>query len=443
MTAVVNPNPTETNSPMQRSEYRNSLFLSLDMILGAASVIAGIVVLLNQFVQPALQPNATFIGILCLFFSLVCLALYFSIDMLGYQVSCNVLTVCLLAAGAYLLFVNWIISGILILLLAVLISAILFSLQISIFMLVIAQTLVSAILARAWFTTSNESLNIVPTSWASFIFQIGMMMAVFYLLTVLILNSASNALKRQAELKQQLEIEKKMMLQKVEDHTRTLNITGEVNRIISTIIDSNRLVGDVVEQIRQAFGYYHVQIYLLQPEENNLKIAGATGEAGTALLIGQHQISLDKGLVGRAASTCEPVVVADVNESPDWVSNSLLPDTVSEIAVPIIWENKVLGVLDVQHNKPFDLNQNDISILQTIAIQLGTAISNVNVFQQAEEQLKRESILNDMALKLQVAPDIQSSMQLVGKHISQVLEPISIKVEIDPAMLNSKLEQEI
>ncbi|MEM8862471.1 MAG: GAF domain-containing protein, partial [Chloroflexota bacterium] len=217
--------------------------------------------------------------------------------------------------------------------------------------------------------------------------------------------------------------------------TRMLSVTREVNRLITTILDSNRLVGDVIEKIQQAFGYYHVQIYLYHPEDDVLRIAGATGETGTALIIGQHQLSMSEGLVGRAASTCKPVIVPDVLQDQDWLSNSLLPDTVSEIAVPIIWENKVFGVLDVQHNKPFDPSQNDINILQTVATQLGTALSNVKIFQTAQNNLRKELILNEMSLKLQVSPDIQSSIQVVGKNLAQLVEPVSVKVSIDSELL--------
>ena len=445
MTVATNPTPTEaldnTYRPINLSEYRVSMLLSLNTALGVIASLAGLLILINRFIQPDPVFDPTVAGIILLVFGFICALIYFSIDSLGYQIGSGLLTTAIFCVGAYLLITNWVISGILILLVSVLVSVILFSLQISIFVLVVAQTFVVAtVMGMAWFPDQFALPPAEPQSVYSLglFFQIGAVMVAFYLLTVIILNSVSNALQRQGELKKQLEVEKLMLAQKVEEHTRTLNVTGEVNRLISTILDSNRLVGDVVEQIRQAFNYYHVQIYLLQPEENLLKIAGATGEAGTALLIGQHQIDLDNGLVGQAASTGQPVVVSNVEESDEWIPNSLLPDTVAEIAVPIVWETKILGVLDVQHNKPFDLSENDINILQTIAIQLGTAISNVNIFQEAEEQLKRESILNDLSLKLQVAPDIQSSMQLVGKNIAQVLEPISIKVEIDPSLLNGE-----
>lgn len=427
-------NLIETNHDMSPAGYRLSLLTSISVVLGTISILAGSIILLNRGLHPTAQTDSALPGILCLLIGLICISIYFALDFIGYQLSSGIIVISILSMGGYLLFTPWLISGVLLLLTAVLVSVMLFSLQISILVFMIAQTLVVGSMTMVGFGLSSIE---PPTSWMGLLFQTGILMMTFYLLTVIILNSAGNALKKQAELKKELEIERQVLRQKVDQHTRSLNITGEVNRLISTILDSNRLVGDVVEQIRQAFNYYHVQIYFLQPEENMLKLVGATGEAGTALLIGQHQIAPDVGLVGQAATTALPVVTQNVQESADWIPNSLLPDTVAEIAVPIIWENKVLGVLDVQHNKPLDLPQNGINILQTIAIQLGTAINNVNIFQQAEEQLQRDSVLNDLSLKLQVAPDIQSSMQLVGKHIAQVLEPVSIKIEIDPTLLNT------
>lgn len=448
---AVNSTPIDSTVHPNVVDYRIQLLLSLNMVLGMTSLLSGSIILLNYFLQANTLSNTSFnptlLGFVCLFFGFLCIAIYFYIDFIGTQFSSSILIIGVLGIGSYLLITPWLISGILTLLIAVFLSTLLFTRQLSIVVFILVQTLVVGFMTMTWFLSTPEQSGFSTTELADislggFLLQTSLAMLVLYLLAVIILNSVSNALKDQADFKERLDIEAQMLRQKVDEHTKALNVTAEINRLISTILDSNRLVGDVVEQIRQAFDFYHVQVYFLQVEENTLKIAGATGEVGTALLIGQHKIALGKGLVGQAALTAQPVVITNVTKSAGWISNSLLPETVAEIAVPIIWESKVLGVLDIQHNKSFANLQNNIDILQMISTQLGTAIANIHVFQQVEEHLKRESILNDMALKLQVAPDIQSSMQLVGKNIAQVLEPVRIKIEIDPALLNLNMEQQ-
>lgn len=415
--------------------------LTLMGVFAATYLLGGLSLFISQSTVDSvvfdLANQTVYSGILMLFFSIVCTIFYLT-NRASYALKSFSLVSLVFLTGGYFLFTNWLLFGVLILLLATFLSSVLFNLQTSVFVLLAAQILVSA--ALAWFrfipdTSVSIFQQAAGLSWLTLLIQTAVITTLFFTLTIVLINANNTALHKQEALKNQLDSDQKTLEERVYEHTRTLDITQDVNRLISTILDENRLIGDVAEQIRKAFNYYHVQVYLIQPDTKVLKIAGATGEAGTALLIGEHKLDWGVGLVGRAAKENASIHVDNVQESEDWVPNSLLPDTVSEVAVPITWDNTVLGVLDVQDNKQFTSAENHINTLETIAKQLGTAISNVNIFQQAEEQLKRESILNEMSLKLQVAPDVYSSMRVVGRHISSVLEPISVKISLDPELL--------
>jgi GAF domain-containing protein len=176
---------------------------------------------------------------------------------------------------------------------------------------------------------------------------------------------------------------------RVADRTRALETSAEVSRRLSTILDLNQLLAEVVNQIQESFGYYYAHLYLLDRKAEKLVMAAGTGQAGAEMKAQGHYIPLDAqiSLVAKAARTGEIVRGDNVRETQDWLPNPLLPDTYSEMAVPIILDGQVVGVLDVQENKIAGLDESDASLLRALANQVAVAIRNARLFAQAEKAL--------------------------------------------------------
>jgi putative methionine-R-sulfoxide reductase with GAF domain len=168
--------------------------------------------------------------------------------------------------------------------------------------------------------------------------------------------------------------------QRIKDRTKAMATSSEVSRRLSTLLDEKELVKEVVNQVRNAFSYYHTQIYFYDEARENLVMAGGTGEAGKMMLAQFHKLAKGRGLVGRAAENNEPILITDTSQSPEWLPNRLLPETRSEVAIPITLGDEVLGVLDVQHNVVDGLKREDIDALQSIANQVAIAVQNARSY---------------------------------------------------------------
>jgi signal transduction histidine kinase len=176
--------------------------------------------------------------------------------------------------------------------------------------------------------------------------------------------------------------ERKQAEEIVAQRATQLEAVATVSTTASTVLDPDKLLQAVVDLTQERFGLYHAHIYLADAAWQTLLLAAGAGEIGRTMVAGEHTISLDaeKSLVARAARERQATIVNDVRSDPDFLPNPLLPETRSEMAVPMIVGDKVLGVFDVQSNKQNGFSQEDASIYSTLAAQVGVALQNARLY---------------------------------------------------------------
>ena len=208
---------------------------------------------------------------------------------------------------------------------------------------------------------------------------------------------------------------------RVATRTRALETSLHIGRRLSTILDQETLTQEVVEQIQQAFKYYHVHIYLFDVGRQYLLMAGGTGEAARTMLLRGHRLKPGQGLVGRTATRKEVTLVPDVREAKEWLPNPLLPETRAELAVPIIFSGTVLGVLDVQHDVRGGLDSSDADLLQIIAAQLAVALQNAQLMAQVQTRAARAARINAVGQRIQAATSVEQVLQAAVQELGRTL----------------------
>ncbi len=173
---------------------------------------------------------------------------------------------------------------------------------------------------------------------------------------------------------------------RVAERTRNLELAAEVGRSVSQVRDLDVMLREAVEIIRSRFNLYYAQVYLANPTQTTLTLRSGTGTVGAELTARGHSLPINSASInGRAAVEKRPVVISDTAASPSFHPNALLPDTRSEMAVPLIINDRVVGVLDMQSDRAGALNQEILPAFEALAGQLAVAVQNANLLEEAEQ----------------------------------------------------------
>ncbi len=188
---------------------------------------------------------------------------------------------------------------------------------------------------------------------------------------------------------ERLEYLQKSLEQEITRRTTQWRATLQVTQAVSSILDPDQLMEQVVNLISEQFGYYYVAIFLIDESGEWAELKHATGEAGKLLRQQGHRLPIaGKSMVGAAIRTRQGRIALDVGAEAVRFDNPLLPYTRSEIALPLIVGGEVLGALDVQSTQEAAFTEADIETLQAMANQVAIALQNARLFREMQQSLQ-------------------------------------------------------
>jgi GAF domain-containing protein/HAMP domain-containing protein len=174
----------------------------------------------------------------------------------------------------------------------------------------------------------------------------------------------------------------------LERRSTLIQAASEVARDVAQASDLDELLNRAVNLVRDRFGYYHAGLFLVDDDGNYAVLRAATGEAGQAMLARHHKLKVgETGIVGFVVASGKPRIVSEVEADSAHFRNPLLPLTRSEMALPLISEERVIGALDVQSDNPTAFAEEDIRVLQTMADQLAVAIERSRLLSELQKNI--------------------------------------------------------
>ncbi len=199
---------------------------------------------------------------------------------------------------------------------------------------------------------------------------------------------------------------------------RTLMLLNEIARELTSILNLDELFKRIGELLSRLIDYQMFSILLLEPTGGKLQHRFSLRFQENIHL--KHDIPLGKGLVGYGAQHKEPVLVPDVSKDARYISVN--PETRSELAVPLVYKDKVIGVLDLEHTRRGFFTEDHKRTVTTLAAQVAIAIENARLYEEIARQEKR--LERDLALarelQFRLLPQAQpkvKNLELAAKFV--------------------------
>ncbi len=218
-------------------------------------------------------------------------------------------------------------------------------------------------------------------------------------------------------------LENRELLRAINYRTQRLQTAAEVSQAASSILDVDELINTSVNLIRNSFGFYYVGLFLVDEAREWAVLRAGTGKAGRIQIARKHRLKIGgESMIGWSVANRKARIALDVGEEAVRFVNPVLPDTHSEMALPLISRDEVLGAITVQSTERNAFSNEDITMLQTMADQLANALTNARLFEhvaraqkEAEERLHETAALQQVSQQLAGTLDIDDILDIFFK----------------------------
>jgi GAF domain-containing protein/HAMP domain-containing protein len=219
---------------------------------------------------------------------------------------------------------------------------------------------------------------------------------------------------------------------------RQLQTISEVARQIVSAQELENLLQTVTHLISDRFSFYHVGIFLIDERKEYAFLRAANSEGGLRMLDRKHRLSVGKvGIVGYATGTGQPRIATDVGEDAVYFNNPDLPETRSEMALPLTVGGQIIGAIDIQSKEPNAFITEDIELFSTLADQVAIAIYNNQLYMETRRALEEAHNVHRQYLQGEWAKDTAQRKVLGYLYNNNETLPLQAELPLWGEVFNS------
>jgi GAF domain-containing protein len=265
-------------------------------------------------------------------------------------------------------------------------------------MVLIAVFSITGLIPTSWLSARVPTAT--GTEWSSAIFSTSLILIVLASLFMMLNRSYLMLFQARKENLSDLEQTRKALeqsnfshVQDLQKRTGQIEVAGQIAREIALQANPRDLLTRTVNLIRENFGFYHVGVFLLDEKKEYAILQAATGEAGQKMLELHHRLRAgEEGLVGEVVARGEAHIALDVGMDAVHFKNPLLPETRSEMALPLTTGDTTIGVLDVQSKVESAFTTDDVRVLQIVADQLAIGMERSDLLTRLQNTVDELSL---------------------------------------------------
>ncbi len=180
-----------------------------------------------------------------------------------------------------------------------------------------------------------------------------------------------------------------------------LQTVAQVSKSTSTLLAPKELMHQAVNLIRERFKLYYVGLFLIDENSKHAVLRASSGDAGQEMLQAGYKLAIDaSSMIGWSIDNAQPRIVLDISKEKIRLNNPYLPETRSELTLPLISRGRCIGALTVQSTESEAFSTEDVAVLQTTADQLAIAIENAQLYREETERLQESLALQKVAMAL-------------------------------------------